>query len=341
MSKYYKFYACCKIVRGAGRTTVYDLQRCSFFHFPNMIMEVLLEYETKGLEALCRDYNTQKQELHKYLQYLLNNEIIFYTDDIDNYPDISLDIDKPFYLDFISIEVDTLQNFKIDFLEKSIDYTGVEHIVFIFNTNRNSINNITQLLKAINTSRLKVVTLILPYNEMLIEGLNELKRYNERLKQIILYNKSDAISISKLTDYNAEIFNGSLHKLLTKKIKSEKDFTLNIMSFLEAQNKNLFFNRRVYISDDGNVKPSFVDNNYYGTIEYDSLFDIVNKKGFQRIWNITKDQIEVCKNCEFRYMCPDNRIPIKNNNKYIHTTECNYNPFTTQWKSNVSESIVE
>lgn len=60
---------------------------------------------------------------------------------------------------------------------------------------------------------------------------------------------------------------------------------------------------------------------------------IISLPKCSNLWNITKDQIEVCKNCEFRYICPDNRIPLKRKeNDYYHQTDCNYDPYKNKWK---------
>ena len=37
----------------------------------------------------------------------------------------------------------------------------------------------------------------------------------------------------------------------------------------------------------------------------------INIQKLQHLWDITKDKIEICKDCEFRYVCPDHRIPFK------------------------------
>jgi radical SAM protein with 4Fe4S-binding SPASM domain len=52
----------------------------------------------------------------------------------------------------------------------------------------------------------------------------------------------------------------------------------------------------------------------YGNIKYTTLTEALNKKGFKDNWHIHKDQIEVCKDCEFRYMCTDCRAYIEQPN---------------------------
>ena len=46
-----------------------------------------------------------------------------------------------------------------------------------------------------------------------------------------------------------------------------------------------------------------------------------------------KDETDVCKDCEFRHMCVDNRLPYERSpNEWYHKIECNYNPYIAKWE---------
>ena len=48
---------------------------------------------------------------------------------------------------------------------------------------------------------------------------------------------------------------------------------------------------------------------------------------------ISKDQVKVCKDCEFRYMCSDCSAFTKNpEDKFDKPLKCNYNPYTAKWE---------
>jgi len=49
----------------------------------------------------------------------------------------------------------------------------------------------------------------------------------------------------------------------------------------------------------------------FGNIQDTTLEEALNKEGFKKYWDITKDQIEVCKDCEFRYICTDCRAYVE------------------------------
>ncbi|WMQ63967.1 hypothetical protein [Imtechella halotolerans] len=59
---------------------------------------------------------------------------------------------------------------------------------------------------------------------------------------------------------------------------------------------------------------------------------IVFSPDFEELFKTTKDYIDDFKKYEYRFICPDNRIPNKiGYKKYSHETPCNYNLNTLEW----------
>lgn len=325
---FFKFYECCRIVQGANRSAIYDLQRGSFYFFPNTFIKILKEYEKRKVSKLFDDFSSQAGILTKYFDFLLENELIFLTDNPENFPPINPDFEKSLYLDFLVMEIDELQKFKIELLNGELDTSGVEHLVII--NSSNSIENLENVLKILYDSRIKFITYISHFYPGLLEKVHLIKSKNERLKRVIFYNTPNNFESSP--DKNIELIPEDLKKLLTRRVKNMNDFILNEHAYLESLNYNLFFNRRVFIKNNGDIKPSYFHNKKHGNLEQDQLWDIILQPGFRKIWNVNKDQIEVCKDCEFRYMCPDNRIPIENDGVNYHKTLCNYDPYSNNWQ---------
>lgn len=71
----------------------------------------------------------------------------------------------------------------------------------------------------------------------------------------------------------------------------------------------------------------------FGNIKDDTLVAAVEKSGFKQYWHLTKDQINVCKDCEFRYICTDCRAYLENpDDIYSKPLKCGYNPYTCEWE---------
>ncbi|MDR2836169.1 MAG: hypothetical protein LBV69_08270 [Bacteroidales bacterium] len=54
---------------------------------------------------------------------------------------------------------------------------------------------------------------------------------------------------------------------------------------------------------------------------------------FTKFWHINKDSTKICQDCEYRYMCIDDRMPIKvQNGEFFYKTKCPYNPYICKWQ---------
>lgn len=122
--------------------------------------------------------------------------------------------------------------------------------------------------------------------------------------------------------------------------KTQMEITSNINLFSESLLHHTYFNRKFFIGPSGEIKNAPECSNSSGNIKnintIEELSAIIKNDEFQRYWFIHKDLIDVCKQCEFRHMCVDNRIPImRKNNEWFHKIECNYNPYIAKWKDEV------
>jgi SPASM domain peptide maturase of grasp-with-spasm system len=110
-------------------------------------------------------------------------------------------------------------------------------------------------------------------------------------------------------------------------------FAPNIPHFTEAQHHNTCLNRKVAIDAEGNIRncPSLPE--VYGNIMTDDLKEVVSRPEFQKYWNIKKDEITKCKDCEFRYICTDCRAYRENpDDLYSAPLKCGYDPYTGVWE---------
>src|SRR5690606_41800509 len=95
---------------------------------------------------------------------------------------------------------------------------------------------------------------------------------------------------------------------------------------------NSCLNRKISIDAEGNIKncPSMSES--FGNVQDTSLLEAIEKPGFKKYWNITKDKIHVCKDCEFRYICTDCRAYINDPADILSKPlKCGYNPYTGEW----------
>src|SRR5690606_11435170 len=116
-------------------------------------------------------------------------------------------------------------------------------------------------------------------------------------------------------------------------IVDKKYFNVNLPKVIEAINYNSCLNMKMAVDINGNIKncPAMIHN--FGNVKDTKLGEALNDIKFKQYWNISKDQIEGCKDCEFRYICTDCRAYIEDpKNLYSKPLKCGYNPYTTTWE---------
>jgi radical SAM protein with 4Fe4S-binding SPASM domain len=85
------------------------------------------------------------------------------------------------------------------------------------------------------------------------------------------------------------------------------------------------------LDTEGNIKPCPSIQATIGNIRDFDLRDIASNTVIQS-YNIAKDQIEVCKDCEFRYICHDCRAYLSPDKINAKPKYCNYDPYTATWQ---------
>jgi len=116
-------------------------------------------------------------------------------------------------------------------------------------------------------------------------------------------------------------------------IISPTSFTVNLKSFRESISANSCLFKKVGIDQHGNIKNCPSMKTAFGNVKNISqLSSIIRGQKFQKNWKITKDQISVCKDCEFRHVCSDCRAYLEEpENSLSKPLKCNYHPYTASW----------
>jgi SPASM domain peptide maturase of grasp-with-spasm system len=327
LNGYIRFYECCRPVKGIKRAAIYDLQRAQIVFAPNELIDFIYINEDKTVETILEENHFQVDLLKKQLLYLEENELVFFPTNPGNFPKIKEIIDKPNLLEFIYLNIDTINDQKLDFLD-TIDQTGANNLVLISSKSIKKIG-LEKVLSRLVTSKIKCINIIGKYHKNDFEEIKEILDFNSRIRRCVFFDCNDKIDDFEHIKFSKKV----LKELFNNGIISNINFTINLESFLESKTFNLFYNQKIFIGDEGNILKYFDDKNTIGNVYKDDLIQIIKEdKSLKAFWETSKDQIEECKNCEFRYICPDNRIPLKTESKKIvHESGCIYNPETNQW----------
>lgn len=330
----FKIVANCIPVKGFARSVICDLQNSGFTFIPNSLYEILQKYDGRYLEDVKKEYDLRYAKIiDQYFDFLEENNFIFWTDSIDNFPELDLEWDYPSKITNAIIDYSSSSNFSIINIMDRFNQLGVKNIQIRF-FNIIAIAEIDIILKSALKKYIQHIEIIIPYSdEFDLNKVQDICYNHPRINSVILYSAPENNIILTKGIFSNIIF---IQEKITSKAHcgsiSPHFFSSNIFHFTEAQNYNTCLNRKIAIDTDGNIKncPSMPQS--YGNIKNTTLEEALNHPDFKKHWNINKDKIHVCKDCEFRYICTDCRAYIENpEDIYSKPLKCGYNPYTGEW----------
>ena len=332
---YFRFWANCILIAGYRNGILFDLQRGRTVGVSNLFCETYNRYKERSICMIAKDSTFKNRKGYiKMLDYFITNDFGILTDNVDTFPKLSMEYDSPFLATNVIVEVnsniETEQMFHV--IEKNTN-SQVQSIQ-INDCGHIKISHLKRISEITENSHVQCINMYTNYSTPCSTKLLSIVNENSRFRNIIFMNSPKERSIK-----NEEF--GTAH---IRYIKNEIDFTkcgnirkellvYNQQFFTEANSHNTCLNRKICIDANGNIKNCPAMAKSYGNIKDTTLEEAINKPGFKDLWYICKDQIDVCKDCEFRYMCTDCRCFIKDpGNIYSQPAKCTYNPYICLWK---------
>ena len=334
--KYIKIHSCINIVKGHTESVIIDTQRSLMWKIETSDAEFLLSIDKCNEAAIYQNITDEdKAKYEELLQNAFDNELIFLTSIPDNYPPVSDYWNEPFAITNIIWDFKN-NNFKDETIFEIIKNSYIKSAQFRFFTFVEALE-FELLLVALKQTHVKAFEFILPYSDTFTRDfLQKMTDKYDGIAIIAFYNapKSETIFLKEKGMGIIQYYTDT--SILNEKscgIVSAGYFTLNIKHFTEAQHHNTCLNRKISIDVEGNIKncPSMAQS--FGNIRDTTLQEALEHPDFKKYWNVKKDQISVCKDCEFRYICTDCRAYIENpEDMYSKPLKCGYNPYTAEWE---------
>lgn len=332
-SHIFRLFACCVPVRGARRSLICDLQRQTYRFIPNGLYEILTEYRDKTLpeiKAACgHEFN---EVIDEYFAFLLEHEFGFWCDDPQSFPDLDLSWRRPERISNALIDIDSESDHNYARLFHELDDLGCKALELRFFRSA-SIAELRGVLDGTRGGRLRSIDLLIGWSDELTpEALQKLSSDHPRIDSVVVHSTPKVLTLNldsgTVIRYRCEAIDspsccGQVHAGY---------FVTNIDTFIESQHFNTCLNRKISIDARGEIRncPSLVRS--FGNTRQVSLHSVLAQRDFSHLWEINKDQIEICKDCEFRYICTDCRAYLSDpENVYSKPAKCTYDPYTAIW----------
>ncbi len=335
VNHYFTLFSNCIITKGAKLSTICDMQNGSVFLVPNDV--IIIFNKLKNIKRKHFINHFEKETLDIIFEYILffeENNLGFWTYNPKIFPDINKEWRHPSKITNSIIEINNQTNSKtINRTINNLNNLNCKAIeIRLIPESYFKLCEIKTILNFFNNTTIQHISLIIRFIDFeKNQNCNTLFMEFPRLYDVYIFNS--------FSDKNITINNKKVIRFLKRDFTNttcgkviKNKFTVNLLSFTEALAHNSCLNRKISIDANGNIKncPSMPQS--FGNIKDTTLKEALNHKDFKKYWNITKDQIDVCKDCEFRYICTDCRAYIENpNDIYSKPLKCGYNPYTNEW----------
>jgi len=338
MNNFFKIYGNCFIVKGFSESLLYDLENGSYYPIPNDIADILLEIEENNIQVnkLNDEYGEKSKDIKKILDYFVENNLAHYVSNPDSFPKINLDWKSPYKIENAIIEFDNTNSFDVVDVLKQLEILGCQAIEFRF-IDKFNLNYLSEILDVFTESSFKYYSIATKYNKNI--SIEEYKKFAfkyRRISHLLVFVKNQNDTYKKLKESMR-----SKPKViyLDKDLKPNMDeqistntLIINIPSFVEAQKYNIGLNRKVCINKNGLIKNFLTHQKDFGSIRTIKIEEVIKTKEFTKKWFLSNDKIEICKDCQYRYMCLSNSDIIEKNGKYYKKNYCSFDPIKNIWE---------
>jgi radical SAM protein with 4Fe4S-binding SPASM domain len=304
-----KFYSDVFFVKGFSRTLIYDSLKNKISFMPNYLYDKVLKNKLSTL--------TEEE-----ITFLNDKEIVnIFNDNLKNkFPKIKEKIAIPYKFIFFILEV---SNITINSLEKFISsYNNFAQLILILDEDCTK-DYFYKLKDFILEIEVDTVEFVLKPNFILNNEFNK-----------IFESLNNQIIVTNLTKY--EINSNKKNRFV--KTNNDNKISSDLITFIKSKKNNPYFLKKIYITKNGDIKNSIETTHIFDNILNINQLDfdkVLKDKKFKSSWKTRKENILVCKDCEFRRNCLDNRLPEKiREDGYIKLKgECDYNPYISKWSS--------
>lgn len=334
MIKTFKLFSNCILVKGAKRQIICDLQKNTFYFIPLDLFNYLSD-STSISENEVYDGNEKIQLINDYSNYLISNELGFYCTNPESFPDLEVKWDYPGHISNSIIELKSDSNYNLLELFAQLEELGCQFLEIRF-YDVIDLKHFQEIIELTNDSKFLNLDVLMRYNPLIsIDEIEKLINQFGRIGRLLIFDVPKTLKFIN----NSRASKISVTELFFKDNQccgqvSVEYFVSNIEMYMESKLYNNCLNRKISINSNGEIKNCPSTKGNFGNIKKVKLRNVINNEKFKTYWNINKDQISVCKDCEFRYICPDCRAFREDpDDIYSKPLKCGYNPYTTEWES--------
>ncbi len=327
---YFTSFSNVNFTKGFSRSLVVDLFTGFRAFVPNALVELIENSKYKSMEEIKLLYSTQEYVyVEEYLKFLDKNKLIYFgtLEEVKCFESQGLDFSFPSnFIDSI-VEVAYNSPFELTTAILKLEELNVRHVEIRF-LDDSKIESHLQIIETFcSNSNFETFSILAPYSNKLFESFNE--AIFTKVKSFVVYNAPIGF-----VSPNKSIIISAKKSIIAQDCGNVNEdlFIQNIEFFSQSKSCNTCLSHKVSINKEGQIVNCPASKKQFGLIENVTEKQLMSNVDFTSLWSITKDNVEICKDCEFRNICMDCRELRENDeNIYSKPLKCNYDPYKNTW----------
>ncbi|WP_126652697.1 grasp-with-spasm system SPASM domain peptide maturase [Chryseobacterium aureum] len=341
--EYFRVYTNCIVTKGYTKSVISDIQRNNSEFIPNSLADIIDRLNQKeSLASIYNDYGEESQSvLDEYFDFLIQKEYGFYcnSEEFDMFINLDLRYQNPDLISNIIIEIKRNELPALKGVVSQAEKLGCKFVALVCYESLDA-DDFEMIRLMFDDTIISSVEIIAQYSESIsAKAISELSTKFERLTSLFLFNAPPNMTMGSRKKYCNVVFSQKKYTNFSfcGGISSDH-FQTNLPKVLESMNHNSCLNRKIAVDLKGNIKNCPAMPESFGNIKNMTLSEAIKHQKFDQYRDITKDDVTVCKDCEFRYICTDCRAYTertdydKNLLDVSKPLKCGYDPYTGKWE---------
>lgn len=334
----------CKPVEGPVSSAIYDLTRGRISTFPSAYFPFFARFEDESLGTIVGSLEDDDREgFAAFLGFLRDNEYVTLVDDRAQFPEIASTWDEPGIVRDAILDVDT-QHHAYPEIIAELDALGCMHLQLRAYSPVFGLDDLVALAGLCHGTSIQVLEAVLQHSPHLTdEDYAAVVTQHRVISSLVLHSAPEDRRIE--VDYGVSGPSAALVTTLVELRRAELTSHVDCgtitrrqllrpstTTFNELQAFNGCLHRKVAVDASGELRNCPAMPQSFGHHRLVGLGEVARSPDFQRAWRLKKDDIEVCRDCQFRYACTDCRAHLEDpDDAHSKPLKCGYDPYTDTW----------
>jgi SPASM domain peptide maturase of grasp-with-spasm system len=357
LGKYVLVFPDCIPVEGPVSSAIYDLTRGRISTFPSAYLPFFAQFRVEPLGQIVDALSDEdRRAFSDFFAFLLRSEYITLVEDLSAFPELATTWDEPGVVRDAILDVDGRHHDYAKIIGE-LDGLGCLHLQVRGYSELFGITELAELARLCHGTSIQSLEAVLRHEPARSDDSYAAVVGEHRIiSSLVLHSASSDGRIA--VDYGARGPSAALVtteiERTTKRLGSHLDcgtitkrqlLRPSTVTFAELQRFNGCLNRKIAIDADGELRNCPAMAASFGHHRSASLGEVARRPAFQQAWHAKKDDIEGCRDCQFRYACTDCRAFVEDPNAAdSKPLKCGYDPYSdtwTDWRMRVNATAME